>query len=48
MFSWEALLPNILDALRIFVANGKIEEAAPAKRPTAEYLASLREQGCEV
>ena len=49
MFSWETLLPSILDALRTFVAkDGQLEESAPAKRPTEEYLESLRKQGCEV
>ena len=49
MFSWETLLPTILDALRTFIAkDGEIEEAAPAKRPTEEYLKALREQGCDV
>ncbi|MES3004591.1 MAG: hypothetical protein V4690_00590 [Patescibacteria group bacterium] len=49
MFSWEILVPQILDALRTFVAkDSQIEEAAEAKRPTPEYLEALRKEGCEV
>jgi hypothetical protein len=49
MFSWDNIMPYVLDALRTFVArDNKLEESAPSKRPTAEYLKSLRKQGCEV
>lgn len=49
VFSWDALLPHILDALRTFVArDAQIEESAAPKRPTASYLKALRRQGCAV
>jgi len=49
MFSWETLLPSILDALRTFVAkDGQLEELAPPKRPTEEMLQALRKEGCDV
>lgn len=49
IFSWESLIPEILVALRTFVARDEqIEESAPPKRPTEEYLEALRKQGCSV
>ena len=49
MFSWDDILPYVLDALKTFVASdGKLEEVAPPKRPTKAYLKSLRKQGCDV
>jgi hypothetical protein len=49
MFSWDDIVPSILDALRTFVAKGNsLEEFAPAKRPTEKELEALRKEGCEV
>jgi len=45
MFSWDAILPHVLDALRTFVAHDhELEELRPPTRPTTAELASLAEQ----
>lgn len=49
MFSWDDLIPEILLALKMFVARDEqIEESAPPKRPTEECLEVFRKQGCSV
>lgn len=42
MFSWDDILPHVLNALQTFVAaDGTIEESAPPKLPTPEELSCL-------
>lgn len=42
MFSWDEILPHVLNALQTFVAtDGIIEELAPPKWPTPEELRQL-------
>jgi len=42
MFSWDEILPHVLNALQTFVAtDSTIEESAPPKRPTPEELRRL-------
>ena len=49
IFSWNDVLPYVLDALKTFIASdGKLEELAMTKHPTKAYLESLRGQGCDV
>ncbi|MDQ5949088.1 MAG: Nfu protein [Patescibacteria group bacterium] len=49
MFSWDEVLPHILNALQTFIAkDNTLEESGPAKRLTEEELHILRQQGCKV
>jgi hypothetical protein len=49
LFAWDDLIPNVLAALQTFVARDEtIEKIGQPKRPTAEYLESLRKRGCDV
>lgn len=48
LFQWEELLPKVRRALKKQFADGKELEEAPERIPSAEYLASLRSQGCDV
>lgn len=49
MFDWEKLVPKVLAAIQATVAGKRVMTPfGPPKRPSASYLASLREQGCDV
>lgn len=48
LFSWDDILPKVRIALKKHFADGKELDEIPAHRPSADYLASLRLQGCDV
>jgi hypothetical protein len=48
LFSWDDILPKVRTALKKHFADGKELDEIPAHRPSADYLMSLRLQGCDV
>lgn len=48
LFSWDDILPNVRAALKKHFADGKELDEIPAHKPSADYLMSLRRQGCDV
>ncbi len=48
LFSWDEIIPKVRHALKEHFANGKELDELPAHKPSADYLAALRLQGCDV
>ena len=49
LFTWEELLPSILEAIRLHLADGAVmTEAGEPIRPSKNLLKSLRKRGCDV